>query len=103
MEQDVEKEKVLETIFDSDVSEILTQLEDGEKELGLLSQTLNISENDIIERLSYLIDHQFVLSKSEDGKKIISANHEKLEKIMESDGNFHGVVDGLTEMDSYLN
>ena len=103
MEKDSEQEKVLETLFDSDVSEILAELEDGEKELGLISQKLNISEDDILQRLSFLIDNQYVLSKIENGKKIISADHEKLQKVMESERNFHGVVDGLTEMDSYLN
>ena len=103
MEKDSEQEKVLETLFDSDVSEILAELEDGGKELSLISQKLNVPEDTILQRLSFLIDNQYVLSKIENGKKIISADHEKLQKVMESERNFHGVVDGLTEMDSYLN
>jgi len=32
-----------------------------------------------------------------------TVDKEKLNKIMESDENFSGVVDGLTELDSFLN
>ena len=36
-------------------------------------------------------------------KKMIFADSEKLSKVVESNDNFDGAVDGLTKMDSYLN
>ena len=36
-------------------------------------------------------------------KTVFTADKEKLNKIMENDENFSGVVDSLTKMDSFLN
>jgi len=38
-----------------------------------------------------------------DGKEIFKVDLNKLNKIMESDDNFKNVVDGLTELDQFLN
>ena len=53
-------------------------------------------------KLSYVIEHGFVRIKKDGNKTIFAVDKEKL-KIMESDENFSGVVDGLTELDSFLN
>ena len=36
-------------------------------------------------------------------KTIFTADKEKLNDVMKMDGNFSGIVDGLTELDQYLN
>jgi len=57
----------------------------------------------IYKKLSYVIEHGFVKIKKDGNKTIFAVDKEKLNKIMESDENFSGVVDGLTELDSFLN
>ncbi len=96
-------EKVLESMFDPDTSEILAELEDGGKEFSYLMDKLQISENEIRERLSYLLEHSFVNEKKNDNKIIVTADAEKLAKLVEEDKNFEDVEDGLATMDSYLN
>ncbi|MGQ0605700.1 MAG: hypothetical protein ACT4OD_01930 [Candidatus Nitrosotenuis sp.] len=94
-----DKVKVAENLFNPDISIIMTELESGPKESRVLSSTLGISEPEIKGRLSYLIEAGFVsMSDSTYG-----VDSDKLAKFMENDENYKGVVDGLTELDSYLN
>ena len=90
-------------MFDPDTSEILAELENGGKELQYLTEKLNISEDEIYERLSYLIEHDFVKEEKISNKIIFTADAEKLAKLVEQDKNFDDVVNGLAKMDSYLN
>jgi predicted ArsR family transcriptional regulator len=90
-------------MFNSDTSEILAELENGGKELGFLTEKLKISENQIRQRLSYLIEHDFVKEEKNNDKIIFFADAKKLDELIEQDKNFDNVVNGLTEMDSYLN
>lgn len=101
--KDFDKRKMLETLMDPNIAEILAELEDGPKNYSHLAQKLQMSENEIRERLSYVIDHCFVLAKQEENGTTLSVDAEKLNKIMESDENFEGVVDGLTGLDQFLN
>jgi hypothetical protein len=98
-----DKEKILECMFNPDISEILAELEKGGKDSMYLSKKFQITENQIHERLSYLIEHNFVREEKDGDKVIFTADGEKLTNLVERDKNFEGVVDGLTEMDSYLN
>jgi DNA-binding transcriptional ArsR family regulator len=91
--------KIAEALFDPDVSVILAELEHGPKEPDQLAQTLGISEQEIGIRLSYLIESGIVRLES----AAYSVDSERIAKIMENDENYKGVVDGLTELDSYLN
>ena len=90
-------------MFDPDTSEILVELENGGKELQYLTEKLKILEDEIYERLSYLIEHDFVKEEKINNKIIFTADAEKLAKIVEQDKNFDDVVNGLAKMDSYLN
>ena len=90
-------------MFNPEISEILAELENEGKDVVYLSEKFKISENEIRERLSYLLEHNFVKEEKTGDKIIFSADGEKFTKIMEQERNFDGVVDGLTEMDSYLN
>ena len=90
-------------MFNPEISEILAELENGGKNLVYLSDKFHISQNEIRERLSYLIEHDFVHEEKTGDKVIFTADGDKLTKLLENEKNFDGVVDGLTEMDSYLN
>jgi len=91
LNQDFEKRKIIETLVDLNVCVILAEFEQGEKDSAYLTEKLGISLDEIKERLSCVI------------KIIFRADMDKLNRIMESDENFTSVVDGLTELDQYLN
>jgi len=103
MDKSYDKQKMLEILVDSDVSMILSELEDGSKDSSYLAEKLQISDTEIKERLAYVIQFGFVKLDLSENKTIYSVNKEKLNDIMEMDENFSGVVDGLTELDQYLN
>lgn len=94
-----DKAKVAESLFDQNVSVIMAELESGSKESAVLSSSLGISESEIKNRLAYLIETGFVTISG----TTYGVDSEKLAKFMENDENYKGVVDGLTELDSYLN
>lgn len=94
---------MIETLVDPNVSVILAELENDEKDSAYLTEKLGITLDEIKERLSYIIAHGFVTMKQNDDKTIFKADTDKLNRIMESDENFTNVVDGLTELDQYLN
>lgn len=103
MEESFDKQKIIEVLFDSDVSVILSELEDGDKYSSYLAEKLKLTEEEIQKRLSYLVEHGFVKSESEGDKIVYTADKEKLSQVMENDENFSSVTKGLTELDSYLN
>jgi hypothetical protein len=103
MKGNFDKKKMLETLMNPDVSMILAELEDGEKDVTYLSEKLHISGGEITERLSYVIDHGFVDMIKDETRTTFTVNKNKLNEIMETDENFSGVVNGLTELDQFLN
>lgn len=96
-----DKSKIVEQLFDPDVSVILAELEDGNKESAHLSSKLSIAEDEIRKRLDYLIGADIVVVS--ESPLSYGVNSDKIAKIMENDENYKGLVDGLTELDSYLN
>ena len=94
---------MIETLVNSDISAILSKLEEGDKDSSYLEEKLRINENEILERLSYVIEYGFVKMNRSNGKLVFSADKDKLNKIMEGDDNFSGVIARLTELDSFLN
>jgi hypothetical protein len=96
-----DKAKIAEDLFNPDISVIMAELEDGPKESAFLSEKLGIPESEIKERLSYLVGAGFVAVS--ESPLSYGADSEKISKFMEHDENYKGVVDGLTELDSYLN
>jgi hypothetical protein len=103
LEENYDKDKMLETLIDPGVSIILSELEDGDKESSYLTEKLNLTDAQIREKLAYVIQYGFVKIIKNANKTTFTVDKEKLNKIMESDENFAGVVDGLTKMDSFLN
>lgn len=102
MSESFDREKVVECMFDSTTASILAALEDGDKECTFLAEQESISESEVIERLAYLVEHEFLFHKTVDGRCIMSANSEKLALIIDGD-NFDQTINGLEKMDSYLN
>ena len=95
--------KVFDLLFEPSNAEVLTRLKDGPKTLSYLSKILEKSEEKLDEKLSYLIEKDFISKIEKDGEVYYSANFEKLSKIMESKDNFKNIDNGLAELDSYLN
>ena len=103
LSESFDKQKMMETLVDPDVSSILAELESGEKNATYLTDKLQLSLIQIKERLAYVLEHHFVIMDENDGNEIFKVDLNKLNKIMESDDNFKNVVDGLTELDQFLN
>ncbi|MFB5635017.1 MAG: hypothetical protein ACE5RB_00105 [Nitrosopumilus sp.] len=103
MSETFDREKIVDCMFDPTTASILAELEDGEKECSFLAEQTSISESEVLQRLSYLIEHEFVLKDSDDEKCILKANSEKLSSIIENGDNFDATISGLEKMDSYLN
>ena len=103
MDDTFDREKVVDCMFDPITSSILAELEDGEKECSFLAKKSSISESEVFERLSYLLDHGFIFKNSNNGKSIFSANTKKLTQIIENSDTFNATIEGLEKMDSYLN
>ena len=80
----------------------MSELETSSKDSTYLSQTLDISPDEIKNQLSYLIEHGFV-SESQDMPVVYSVNEKKLAEVMEHDENYQSAVDGLTKLDGFLN
>ncbi|MDE1842804.1 MAG: hypothetical protein KGH95_04055 [Thaumarchaeota archaeon] len=103
LSEDFDKQKMMETLTDPDVSSILVELEKDGKSSTYLADKLQLSVDQIKNRLSYLIKYNFVLILQTDGGEFLQADLNKLNKIMENDDNFTNVIDGLTELDQFLN
>jgi len=103
MSESFDREKIVDCMFDPTTSSILAELEDGEKECSFLAKQSSISESEVLERLSYLIEHKFISKNTDNDKCLLSANSEKLASIIENSDNFDAAIDGLEKMDSYLN
>ncbi|QLH05511.1 hypothetical protein C5F49_01740 [Nitrosopumilus oxyclinae] len=103
MNDTFDREKIVECMFDPTTSTILAELEDGSKECSFLAEQSSVSETEVLERLSYLIEHGFILKNSDYGKCMLTANSEKLTSIIEDGDNFDATISGLEKMDSYLN
>ena len=103
MSESFDREKVIDSMFDPITSEILAELEDGKKQCSVLSQQFSMSESDLLERLSYLIECEFLIKTVENDQCSISANTEKLGSLLEDGDAFDGAINGLEKMDSYLN
>jgi len=103
LEDSYDNSKIIEYIFDPEISEILAELESGGKESSYLASKSGISEEELKNKLSYLLKHDFVRQTNDADKTVYTANAEKLGQVMEKSSNFDTAIDGLTTMDSYLN
>jgi len=102
MDENFDREKIIDCMFDPITSSILAELEDGQKQCSFLAQQNSISESEVLERLSYLIEYEFVFKNSDNGCTV-SANSEKLSSFIEDGGNFDDAINGIEKLDTYLN
>lgn len=100
---DLDTKKIIDNLFDPDISEILAEMEDGPKHCTFLSEKFGITPDELQDKLSYLIQCKFVNQDGSTENLNYSVNTEKLSKIMESGHNYKNVEDGLAKMDSFLN
>ena len=103
MTESFNREKVIDCMFDPINSEILAELENGTKQCSVLSKQFSMSKSDLLERLDYLIECEFLIKTDENDQCFISANTEKLGSLLEDSDAFDGAINGLEKMDSYLN
>ena len=103
LSESFDKQKMMEILVDPNVSSIMAELESGEKNSVYLADKLQLSINQIKDLLSYVIEHKFVVIDQNNGNETFKVDMDKLNKIMESDDNFKNIVDGLTELDQFLN
>ncbi len=103
MSEAFDREKIVDCMFDPVTSSILAELEYGEKQCSFLAKQVSISESEVLERLSYLILHDFVSKSFIDGECLLVANSDKLTSIIEDSDNFDAAISELEKMDSYLN
>ena len=103
MAETYDREKIIDCMFDPITSLILASLEDGKKESLFLAKQVSISNSEVLERLSYLIEHEFILKSFENDKCFLEANPDKLNEIVENNNNFDSAINSLEKMDSYLN
>lgn len=103
LSESFDKQKMMEILVDPNVSSIMTELESGEKNSAYLTDKLQLPINQIKDLLSYVIEHKFVVVGQNNGSETFKVDMDKLNKIMESDDNFKNIVDGLTELDQFLN
>ena len=104
MNETFDREKIVDCMFDPTTSLILAELEDGnQKECSFLAQQASLSESDVLQRLSYLIQHGFIFKTSDNNQCFLAANSDKLESVIADGDNFDGAISGLEKMDSYLN
>ena len=98
-----ESEKILELLFEPDNAEILLELKNGPKPLSIITEKITISEVELDEKLSYLMENGFVKKEENNDDILYSLDAEKLAKVLENDDNFKNINDGLAKLDSFLN
>ena len=95
--------EILESIFEPNNSEVLAHLESGPKKFSDLAKNLEISKEKIEQSLSYLIEYGFVSKIEKDSYVHYSVNADMLSKMLQNNGNFKNIDDGLAKLDSFLN
>lgn len=103
MDESYDREKVIECMFDPITSSIIAELENGRKNSSYLAEKSSISEQDVHDRLSYLVTYGFIIEDQIDEKSTYSADVDKLTKVVEHEENFGATIEGLEKMDSFLN
>jgi len=102
-ESDEHTQKILDAVFDENISEILAEMENSPKKCEFLTEKFEITPDDLDEKLSFLMQHEFVGKTGSDSQAEYSVDSKKLAKLMETAHNFENVDAGLAKMDGYLN
>ena len=59
-ESDEHTQKILDAVFDEYISEILAEMENSPKKCEFLTEKFEITPDDLDEKLSFLMQHEFV-------------------------------------------
>jgi len=102
-ESDEHTQKILDIVFDENISEILAEMESSPKKCEFLAEKFQLTPNDLDQKLSFLIQHEFVGKAGSNSEAEYSVDSKKLAKLMETAHNFENVDAGLAKMDGYLN
>ena len=102
-DDDSDGNKILESIFEPDNSEILTYLQNEPKTFSDLTKNLDMTKEKIDQCLSYLIKNGLIRKIERDSKIYYSVDADNLSKVLENSDNFKNVDDGLAKLDSFLN
>ena len=102
-ESDEHAQKILDVVFDENISEILAEMESSPKKCEFLTEKFHMTSNDLDEKLSFLIRHEFVGKTGSDSQAEYSVDSKKLAELIETAHNFENVDAGLAKMDGYLN
>ena len=94
-----DRDRLFECMFDTELIPALAELEQGPQDAAHLARLAGMSVSELQDRLSYMVKHGFLHLEND----TYTADTKKLTKAMEKDGNFSHIIDGVTEMDSYLN
>ena len=94
-----DRDRLFECMFDTELIPALAELEQGPQDAAHLARLAGMSVPELQDRLSYMVKHGFLHLKND----TYAADTKKLTKAMEKDGSFSHIIDGVTEMDSYLN
>ena len=94
-------DNTLELLFEPDNAEILTQLRNKSKTALELEEFVN--KENLDQSLSFLIKNGFVKKTEKNGDIVYSIEIDHLSKVLENQGNFQNIDDGLAKLDSFLN
>ena len=92
---------ISELLFDERISKIMEMLESGPASIDELASEYGDSAALMMEQIGPLLKAGIL--REDRTARTLSVDKEKLDKALESDQAFGGVVDGLTKMDGYLN
>ena len=96
-------DEILDIIFDDEISEILAEMEDSPKNASELSEKFHITQEELDEKLSNLVKHEFVTRNMDHDDIVYSVDGDKISKLLEDGQNFKNIDDGMAKMDQFLN
>ena len=94
-------DSILELLFETDNSEILTQLRNESKTALELEKFVDKVRLD--QSLSFLIKNGFVKKTEKNEDILYSVDTDHLSKVLENQENFQNIDNGLAKLDSFLN
>ncbi|MDI1496012.1 MAG: hypothetical protein K8823_1320 [Cenarchaeum symbiont of Oopsacas minuta] len=97
--ENLNADEISDILFDPEISAILELLENGPIDESKICDKLSITTKDLTDKLSPLVENGFVIKSDVQ----YSVDAKKLANVLESNGQFDGVMDKVTQMDSYLN
>lgn len=99
MHKQYDTDRLFECMFDTDMIPALAELEQGPQDAAHLAKLAGIDTSSLHDKLAYMTECGFLTLEND----TYTADHQKLSEVLEKDGSFSHIIDGVTEMDSYLN